>query len=66
MAINVYPIFDISQELWPEISPIVPVLQETIPTILIDGVDIAQEYGVYLADGSYAKILQFPNSKGVQ
>lgn len=66
-AINIYPIYDSSQDLLQEIRPVIPVLPaENIPAILIDGYDIAQEYGVYLADGSYAKILQFPNSKGVQ
>lgn len=66
-AINIYPIYDSSQDLLQEIRPVIPVLPaENIPAILIDGYDIAQEYGVYPADGSYAKILQFPNSKGVQ
>lgn len=65
-AINIFPIYDDSNDNIIDYRPVVPVVVENIPSILIDGVDIKSEYNVSLADGNYAKILQFPNSKGVQ
>lgn len=65
-AINIFPIYDDSNDNIVDYRPVLPVVVENIPSILIDGHDVKSEYGAVFADGNYTRLMQFPNSKGVQ